>query len=93
MAEGHVKGFTARVLYNFIDDRISDVGANEAPDIIEQGRGAVDLVLSQRVKSLILRLALENLTDSRYLFTQGVEDQRVFRLGRTIAFSLGYNVF
>ena len=28
-------GFSARVLFNFYDDRISDVGANEAPDIVE----------------------------------------------------------
>ena len=88
-----VRGFSGRVLYNFFDDRISDVGANEAPDIIEEGRGSLDLVFSQRVRGLALRLTLENLTDSKYLFTQGSEEQRVFKLGRTIAVSLGYNLF
>jgi outer membrane receptor protein involved in Fe transport len=93
MGEAMVRGFSVRALYNFFDDRISDVGANEAPDIIEQGRGSFDLVLSQRIRKLNLRLALENLTDSRYLFTQGVEEQRFFKLGRTVMFSLGYDVF
>ncbi len=89
----HVRGFSTRLLFNYFGDRISDVGANEAPDIIEQGRGSLDLVFSQRVRGLAIRLTLENLTDSEYLFTQGDEDQRVFKLGRTVALSFGYNVF
>ena len=97
MGEVMVRGFSGRLLYNFLDDRISDVGANEAPDILEQGRGTLDLVFSQRIRGLGLRLTLENLTNSEYLFTQGEgderRDQRAFRLGRTIAFSLGYNLF
>jgi len=92
-AEHTIGGFSTRVLVNYFGDRISDVGANEAPDILEQGRGAVDLVFSQRVGALGIRLNIENLTDSRYLFTQGAEDQRVYSLGRTIALSFGFNVF
>jgi hypothetical protein len=91
-----LRGFSTRLLYNFFGDRISDVGANEAPDIIEQGRGALDLVFSQRVRGLGIRLTFENLTDSDYLFTQTLssdETQRLFRVGRTIALSFGYNVF
>ena len=38
----------AACCFNYFGDRISDVGANEAPDIIEQGRGSLDLVFSQR---------------------------------------------
>jgi hypothetical protein len=45
------------------------------------------------VSRLILRLNLENLTDTAYRFTQGSEDARLFSLGRTIAFSLGYSLF
>ena len=47
--EAFFGGFSTRVLYNFVGDRISDVGANEAPDIVEQGRGALDVVLAQRI--------------------------------------------
>lgn len=92
-ADVTVRGFSSRVLYNFVGDRISDVGANEAPDVVEQGRGTLDLVFSQRLGGLALRLTLENLTDAEYLFTQGSEDQRFFRLGRTIVLSFGYNLF
>jgi TonB-dependent receptor len=95
-AEYFVGGFSTRVLFNYFGDRISDVGANEAPDIIEQGRGSLDLVFSQRVRGLNIRLNLENLTDSEYRFTQTLTeemDQRLFKLGRTVSLSFGYNVF
>jgi hypothetical protein len=94
-AEFALGGFSTRLLFNYFGDRISDVGANDAPDIIEQGRGLLDLVVAQRFGGLGVRLTLENLTDSDYLFTQaGAPDpQRLYRLGRTIAVSFGYNVF
>lgn len=93
-AEYAFKGFSTRLLFNHFDDRISDVGANQAPDIIENGRETVDLVFSKRVaQKLNLRFSIENLTDTTWLFTQGVEDQRRFKLGRTFGFSLGFDVF
>jgi len=86
--------FSTRLLYNFFDDRISDVGASGAPDIVEQGRGVLDLVVSQRIANRFnVRVTFDNLTDSEYLYTQGVEDQRVFKLGRTIAVSVGFSWF
>ncbi|HUG54161.1 MAG TPA: TonB-dependent receptor, partial [Vicinamibacteria bacterium] len=93
IAEYAVRGFSTRVLYNYFGDRISDVGSNEAPDIVEQGRGSLDAVVSQRIGKLTVRLVGENLTDTRYLFTQGPEEQRVFKLGRTIGLSFGVDVF
>ncbi len=95
-AEYFVARFSTRLLYNYFGDRIADVGANEAPDIIEQGRGRLDLVLSQRLKSLNIRLNVENLTNSDYFFTQTLtteETQRLYKLGRTVSLSFGYNVF
>jgi hypothetical protein len=89
-------GFATRLLFNYFGDRIADVGANQAPDIIEQGRGTLDLVFSQKVRGLSMRVMLENLTDTDYLFTQTLtteETQRLYKLGRTIAFSVGYSVF
>jgi outer membrane receptor for ferrienterochelin and colicin len=86
-------GFQARVLYNFFDDRIADVGANRAPDIIEQGRGSLDVVLIQRLRQLAVRVTLENLTDGEFLYTQGDRDQRFFNTGRAVMFSLGYSFF
>jgi TonB-dependent receptor len=91
--EGTAGGFAARVLFNYFGDRIYDVGANAAPDIIEQGRGSLDLVLSQRYRGLNIRLTLENLTDNDFEFTQGTEVPRFYKLGRTIALSFGYSLF
>ena len=95
-AEYTLKGFSTRLLFNYFGDRIADVGANGAPDIVEQGRGSLDLVFSQRLRGLSIRLNLENLTDAEYLFTQTLTDereQRLYELGRTITLSFGYNVF
>jgi hypothetical protein len=95
-AEFAARGFSTRLLFNYFGDRISDVGANDAPDIIEEGRGSLDLVFAQRIRGLGIRLTFENLTDSEYEFTQTLatrETQRLFKLGRTVALSFGYNVF
>jgi TonB-dependent receptor len=87
-------GFTGRLLVNYAGDRIYDVGANQAPDVIEEGRESIDLVFTQRLGSkFTIRLSGENLTDSEYLFTQGAERQRAFKLGRTIGIGFGVNVF
>jgi outer membrane receptor protein involved in Fe transport len=93
IGEFTVGGFQARALFNFIDDRISDVGANQAPDIIEQGRGSLDVVLMQRIRGLGLRLTIENLTNEPYLFKQADEDQRRYELGRAVMLSVGYSFF
>jgi outer membrane receptor protein involved in Fe transport len=87
-------GFSARVLFNYAGDRISDVGANQAPDVVEQGRETLDLVVTQRLGAkFTLRLSGENLTDSDYLFTQGNSTQRTYLYGRTFGVSFGVNVF
>jgi outer membrane receptor protein involved in Fe transport len=102
MGEYTARGFSARVLFNYFSDRISDVGSNEAPDIVEEGRGLLDLVFSQRIgNKLSVRLNFENVTDNEWLFRQGdvinradgTGVQRAFHLGRTISFSLGYSLF
>ncbi|MDP3719667.1 MAG: TonB-dependent receptor [Acidobacteriota bacterium] len=87
-------GFSVRGLVNFVGDRISDVGSNGAPDIVEQGRATVDLVLLQRFGSRYnLRFSVENLTDAEYLFNQGSSRQRSYKLGQTYGFSFGVDVF
>jgi TonB-dependent receptor len=92
-----VSGFATRLLFNYYGDRIADVGADGAPDIVEQGRGSVDLVVSQRWRGFGLKLNVENLTDSDFLYTQGTGNiertQRRFRLGRTVGVSFSYNFF
>jgi hypothetical protein len=93
MAEYTLHGFSSRILVNYFGDRISDVGSNQAPDVIEEGRASLDLVFGQKFNRFNIRFTVDNLTDSTFLFTQGAEDQRVFKLGRTIGLSVGLSVF
>ncbi len=92
-SEFTMRGFSARLLANYFGDRISDVGANQAPDVIEQGRGSLDLIFGQRIGRFNVRFSADNVTDSEYLFTQFEETQRIFKLGRTFQMSFGVNVF
>ena len=94
--EAFFGGFSARALYNYFGDRISDVGANEAPDIVEQGRGTLDVVLAQKIRGLTIRATLENLTDSDFLWTQTLQvdrTQRLYQSGRSYTVTFNYSLF
>ncbi len=85
--------FSTRVLYNFFGDRITDVGSLGLPDIIEEGRGTLDLVAIKRFGDAQLRFIFDNLTNADYLFTQGGKVQRLYNLGPAFAVSFSYSVF
>jgi outer membrane receptor protein involved in Fe transport len=94
IAEASVGPASLRMLYNFFGDRISDVGSVGLPDIIEEGRGTLDLVLSARVaRKLNVRFGVDNLTDADYEFSQGGQLQRLFTFGRTFTLNLGFSAF
>jgi hypothetical protein len=86
-------GMVARVLYNFFGDRISDVGSLGLPDIIERGRGTLDVVLSARVRAVSLRLSVDNIADEPFEFTQGGLLQRRYEHGRTFTINFGFSAF
>ena len=83
-------GFSGRLLWNYFDDRISDVGSLGLPDIVEKGRQSLDLVFSTRWDQASLKVALSNLTDQDYVYTQGADGptQRTYNLGRSISFGI-----
>ena len=87
------RGYSGRLLFNYFDDRISDVGSLGLPDIIEKGRHSLDFVFSRRFDRASLRIALTNLTDQAYEFTQGGTGptQRIFNLGRSMSFGVTYH--
>jgi len=85
--------FSTRVLYNFFDDRIVDVGSLGLPDILEEGRGSLDVVAVKRFGAAQLRFVFDNLTNADYRFTQGGELQRLYRLGPTFQVSFSYSMF
>lgn len=94
MAEGRVGESSLRVLWNFVGDRITDVGALGLPDIYQDGRNQLDLVYSQRLfRRLTLRLSADNLTNDPFEFTQGDLRQRYFELGRTFSVNFGFSAF
>ena len=86
-------GYSGRLLFNYFDDRISDVGSLGLPDIIEKGRHSVDFVLSKRFEGASLKVAFTNLTDQPFEFTQGGDGptQRIFNLGRSMSFGVTYH--
>ena len=83
-------GWSARVLGNYFDDRIADVGALGLPDILEEGRLTVDFSLQRRFGDLALRLSADNLTNATIRYTQGGLDQRTYNVGRGVSLSLSY---
>jgi len=82
---------SARLLYNFFDDRIIDVGSLGLPDVLEEGRQTLDLVVTKGLGAFQLKLGADNLLDSDYEFTVGGEVQRLYRTGRTWSVSLSYS--
>ncbi len=85
------KNLSGRLLFNWFDDRISEVGALGIPDIYEQGRGSLDAVIQKRLGSYSLKLAADNLLNSEYLYTQGGLDQRSFKVGRKVSLGVSYS--
>ena len=86
-------GYSGRLLFNYFDDRISDVGSLGLPDIVEKGRHSLDFVLSKRFERASVRMAFTNLTDQPFEFTQGGDGptQRIFHLGRSFSFGVTYH--
>jgi hypothetical protein len=88
--EGRKGNVTARLLVNYFDDRIVEVGSLGLPDIFEQGRTTLDFVMSARVLPLLtVRLSAENLTNQEVRFLQGPEVHRRFTMGRAFSLQFG----
>jgi outer membrane receptor protein involved in Fe transport len=83
----------ARLLYNFFGERISDVGSLGLPDILEDKRGSVDVIVATRLRRVNVRFSAENLTDEEFDYTQGGLIQRSYNLGRTFGINFGFSTF
>ncbi len=88
-------GTRARVLYNVVGPRLSQVGTNGVPDVFELERHVLDVSVGQRVgKHVELRAAASNLVDSPVKRVHDTEHGETvteeYRLGRT--FSLGVSL-
>jgi hypothetical protein len=94
LAEVRAGTGSLRVLYNFVGERITDVGASGLPDILQRGRNQLDLVYAQRLlNKLTFRVSADNLTNDPFEFLQGGRQQRFFELGRTYGVSFSFTAF
>lgn len=84
-------GITASLAYNFTGERIVLVGDNNAPDIIEEDRGRVDLLFKYMLpwgdNEVELEAKAANITDEEVEWTQG--GQLYERWDPGITWSLG----
>ena len=94
LVEARLPFVTARLLVNHFSDRIADVGSFGLPDIFEEGRTTIDAAVSKTIGKLRLRLSADNLTDTEVRFLQGAGNvHRVFKMGRTYMFQVGFSAF
>lgn len=87
-------GFNASLLYNLSGPRIVEVGAQGAPDILEEPRHQLDAVVSTKLGAgFSLKLKAENLIDQPARRTQGGRETYEEVLGRKFGIGLSYEVF
>ncbi len=81
-------GFTARLTYQYVDDRISEIGGMELPDIVEKKHDRFDLVLIKTLgKHWDVKFTAQNLNNEPFTQMQGGQLYRTYKVGRT--FKLG----
>ena len=91
--EVRLGGLTGRLLVNFFDDRIIDVGSLGLPDIVEEGRTSVDAVAQYGWDRFNVRFSVDNLTSQSVRFLQGGRVQREFDMGVTWAIQFGVGIY
>ncbi len=92
----HPRWGSIRLLYNTIDDQLSDVGTFGLPDIVELRRDQLDAVLIAPLKDLVgvplsAKLSIGNILNDPVIYTQGGETQDRYTTGVTFGFSLSYS--
>ncbi|MBS3824484.1 MAG: TonB-dependent receptor [Wenzhouxiangellaceae bacterium] len=85
-------GIQATVLYNFVGERIVEVGVLGAPDKIEQGAGELDIVFRWQLNDFLsLSAKAGNLLDSPFEILQGPEITQKYTTGRTLDLGLTFD--
>ena len=86
------RGIEATVLYNFVGERIVEVGVLGAPDKKEQGTGELDFVFRWRLSDhLSFKAKFGNLLDTDFRIKQGPETTQQYKNGRTMSLGLRYD--
>lgn len=85
-------GTSVAVVYNVFGRRISEVGAQGAPDVFEEPFHQFDLILTQKLpKGFKLSFKAVNLIDLDATFTQGANVTERFKRGRSFTIGAGWN--
>ncbi len=81
-------GTTATALFNRLGRRIDAVGREATPDIYEEARSQLDVVVEQRLGGVTLKLSAGRLIGHDIVFTQGGDLVRGYDTGRSVSLSL-----
>ena len=82
----------ATVLFNRFGRRIDAVGGQATPDIFEEARSQLDVVLERTLfTGTSVKLSARNLVGHEVEFTQGGGLLRRWDVGRTLSFSVGWS--
>jgi outer membrane receptor protein involved in Fe transport len=84
-------GTTATLLYHYFGERISEVGIETAPDLIEQPFGELNFIFIRDINDqLTATLKAKNITDEYNDITQGGFVTTGYNRGREFSFQLDY---
>ena len=87
-------GLEGSLAYNYTGERVILVGAENAPDIIEESRGKLDLLIKYMVRfwdtDFELEFKVQNITDEEVEWTQGGLPYELYDPG--VGYSLGIKV-
>lgn len=87
------RGTNITALYNYIGRRIDSVSGASLPDIYEEGRGVLDLVLEHPFShGLSAKVSARRVLGSDVVFTQGGDVVRSYDTGRVVSLSVSWNI-
>jgi hypothetical protein len=79
------------LLYNFVGERLTQVGIQGFDDIYEEARHTLDLTLDHRLMDTVdLKVSAENLTDSDVEFRLGDDSTLLYSPGRSYSVKASY---
>lgn len=85
-------GTSVSLVYNVFGERIVEVGAQGAPDVIEQPFHQLDLIFSQNLgMGFNLKFKIQNFIDQKVQFKQGGKTTESYRKGRKFSLSLSWD--
>jgi TonB-dependent receptor len=86
------RGIDATLLFNYVGERITEVGVLGAPDKKEQPTGVLDFVFRWRWSDRwAFKAKFGNLLDAKFQILQGPETTQEYRNGRTASIGIQYD--